>query len=92
MTIIQKLVVDQIEVTTSNVVQVRMANQIIDNSQTPPKVLASEYQRHVVVPGQDYSEEEAKVRAICESVHTPEVVAQYQAEQAAQLAVMQPKI
>ena len=83
MALIQQSIVDQVEVTASNIVQVRMANQIIDDAQTPPKVLASEYHRHCITPGEDYSQEEPKVRAICEAVHTPEVVAQYQADQEA---------
>ena len=86
MTLIQQSIVDQVEIVFSNVVQVRMANQIIDDSQTPPKVLASEYHRHTVAPGDDYSQEEPKVQAICAAVHTPEVIAEYQAQLANQFA------
>ena len=43
--------------------------------------LSSSYHRHVIEAGQDYSEESAEVQAICAAVHTPEVVAAYQASQ-----------
>lgn len=83
MALIQQSIVDQVEVTVSNVVQVRMANQIIDDSQTPPKVLASEYHRHCIAPGEDYSQEDPKVQGICSVVHTAQVIADYKAEQEA---------
>lgn len=43
--------------------------------------LSSSYHRHVIEAGQDYSGESAEVQAICAAVHTPEVVAAYQASQ-----------
>ena len=45
--------------------------------------LSSGYHRHVVVAGQDYSNESAEVQAICAVVHTAEVVAAYEASQEA---------
>ena len=41
--------------------------------------LSSGYHRHVVVAGQDYSNESAEVQAICAAVHTDAVIAAYNA-------------
>ena len=41
--------------------------------------LSSGYHRHVVVAGQDYSNESAEVQAICAVMHTDAVVAAYEA-------------
>ena len=38
--------------------------------------------RHVVSPGQDASDQSAEVQAICNLVHTPEIVAAYLAAMA----------
>jgi hypothetical protein len=71
----KQVVVDQIEVLESGVVQVRTATRIIENGE----VISSSLHRHVVVPGQDYSAEDAKVQAICAAIHTPDVIAAYEA-------------
>jgi hypothetical protein len=70
-------VVDKIEVTESGHVQVRTATRIVEDGAT----LSQSFHRHVVAPGQDYSQEDERVRAICAAVHTPEVIAAYQASQ-----------
>jgi hypothetical protein len=41
--------------------------------------LSSGYHRHVVVAGQDYSNESTEVQAICAAVHTDAVIAAYNA-------------
>jgi hypothetical protein len=45
------------------------------------KEISSQFHRHVVSPGDNYSTENAKVKAICAAVHTAEVIATYQAAQ-----------
>lgn len=70
-------VVDLIEVTENNIVQVRIATRIVEDG----VVISQAYRRSVVEPGQDYSQEDARVQAICAAVHTPEVIAAYQAAQ-----------
>ena len=45
--------------------------------------LSSSFHRHVVTAGDDYSNESAEVQSICELMHTDEVIAAYQAAQAA---------
>ena len=71
--------VDQIEVVENGCVQVRTATKIVEDG----KELNRSFHRHVVAPGDDYSGENARVQAICAAVHTPEVVAAYQAMLAA---------
>jgi hypothetical protein len=80
---LEKIVsVDLIEAVENGCVQVRTCTRIIEDG----KQLSSAFYRHVVAPGDDYSAEDAKVQAICAAVHTPEVVAAYQAAlEAAQL-------
>jgi hypothetical protein len=65
--------VDLIEVIESGVVQVRTKTAIKEDGVE----ITSQFHRHVVAPGQDYSQEDAKVQAICASIHTPEVIAAY---------------
>jgi hypothetical protein len=79
-TMLEKItVVDKIETLENGCVQVRAAIRVLEDG----RVLSQSYHRHVIAPGQDYSEEDAKVQAICAAVHTPEVIAAYQAAQSA---------
>jgi hypothetical protein len=74
--------VDLIEVVENGCIQVRTKTAIVEDG----KEITSQFHRHVVVPGADVSGEDAKVQAIAASIHTPEVIAAYQAAQeAAQL-------
>jgi hypothetical protein len=75
----KKVIVDLVETLESGVVQVRTATKIMDNGVEVSRT----FHRHVVVPGADYSAEDAKVQAICAAIHTPEVVAAYKAAQVA---------
>jgi len=43
------------------------------------EVLTSQRTHRHIEPGQDVSDEDPQVRAVCEAVHTPEVVAAYKA-------------
>lgn len=78
MTLEKQITVDLIEVIENGSVQVRTKTAILEDG----KAISSQLHRHVVVPGDDYSQEDAKVQAICASIHTAEVIAAYQAEQA----------
>lgn len=75
MTIEKTKVIDQIEVTENGCVQVRTKTSIIDNG----TVLTEMFHRHVITPGQDYSNEDKRVQDICKTVHTTDVIAAYQA-------------
>jgi hypothetical protein len=77
MAIEKQTIVDKIEVIENGSVQVRNATRIVEEG----NVISSSYHRHVVAPGQDYSQEDARVQAICAAAHTSEVIAAYQAAQ-----------
>ena len=66
-------IVDRIEVVENGCIQVRTKTAIKEDGVE----ITSQFHRHVVAPGQDYSQEDAKVQAICASIHTPEVIAAY---------------
>lgn len=70
-------VTDKIEVLENGSVQVRTATRIVEDG----NILSTSFHRHVIQPGEDYSQEEAKVQAICSVTHTPEVVAAFLASQ-----------
>ena len=85
----KKVLTDLIEVLENGCVQVRTKTAIVEDG----KEISSKFHRHVVAPGADYSAEDAKVQAICAAVHTPEVVAAYEAAQeAAQVALDEPAV
>jgi hypothetical protein len=75
----KQTVVDLVEALENGTVQVRTATKIIDDGVEVNRT----FHRHIVVPGQDYSQEDAKVQAICAAIHTPDVIAAYEAAQEA---------
>jgi hypothetical protein len=81
-------IVDRIEVIENGSVQVRTKTAIMEDG----KQISGTFHRHVVAPGDDYSAEDARVQAICAATHTPEVVAAYQAAQAALEAARNPQL
>jgi hypothetical protein len=76
--------VDRIEVVENGCVQVRTKTAIKEDGIE----ISSKFHRHVVAPGDDYSGECDKVKAICAATHTAAVVSAYQA---AQTNVAQPE-
>ena len=67
---------DKIEIVGEyKTVQVRTCSKVLEDGVE----LSSGYHRHVVVAGQDYSNESAEVQAICAAVHTESVIAAYNA-------------
>ena len=72
--------VDRIEVVESGVIQVRTKTAIKEDGVE----ISSKFHRHVVAPGDDYSKQDARVKAICAATHTAAVVVAYKAAQAAQ--------
>ena len=75
----KQITVDLIEVIENGCVQVRTKTAIVEDGVQ----LSGTFHRHVVVPGDDYSQEDAKVQSICAAVQTAEVIAAYQAAQEA---------
>jgi hypothetical protein len=72
--------VDLIEVIENGCIQVRTKTTIKEDGVE----ISSKFHRHVVAPGANVSAEDAKVKAIAASIHTPAVISAYQAAQAAQ--------
>jgi len=70
-------IVDLIEVVENGSIQVRTKTVIKENDVE----ISSKFHRHVVVPGANYSGENAKVQAIAASIHTADVIAAYVAAQ-----------
>ena len=67
---------DKIEIVGEfKAVQVRTKTAVMEDGVE----LSSGFHRHVVMAGQDYSNESAEVQAICAAVHTDAVVAAYEA-------------
>jgi len=82
---LEKIVsVDLIEVIENGSIQVRTKTAIKEDGVE----ISSKFHRHVVAPGADVSAEDAKVQAIASAVHTPEVIAAYEAIIAAQEAAL----
>ncbi len=79
MSLTKTTVVDQITVTENGIVLYREATRIMENDVQ----LSQTYHRSSLVPAQDLTGVPANVVAICNTVWTAEVVAAYQAAQAA---------
>jgi DNA-binding transcriptional LysR family regulator len=82
MAITKTTAVDQITVTENGTVLYREATRIMEDG----KQLSQTYHRTSLTPGQDLTGIPANVVAICNVAWTPEVVAAYQAQVAAQQA------
>jgi len=70
-------IVDRIEALENGCVQVRTKTAILEDGVE----ISGKFHRHVVAPGDDYSAEDARVKAICAAMHTPQVIAAYKAAQ-----------
>ena len=73
MALTKETVVDKIEVLESGQVQVRTATRVLEDGE----VLSSSFHRHVLAPGSDTSNEDAKVVAIANATWTADVVTAY---------------
>lgn len=65
--------IDQIEVIENGTIQVRTATIIYDDGNEVSRT----FHRHAIAPNQDCSLEDERVKAICQAVHTPEVIEEY---------------
>jgi hypothetical protein len=70
--------VDRIEVMADQTVAVRYIVTVLEDG-IP---FAEQVKGNYFKPGDDYSNEDAKVQAVCAAVHTADVVAAYKAAQA----------
>ena len=69
--------IDRIDVLENGCVQVRTKTAIKEDGVQ----ISGTFHRHVVAPGDDYSGEDVRVKAICAATHTPQVIAAYKATQ-----------
>jgi len=79
MALTKETVVDQITVTENGIVLYREATSIMEDGNQ----LSQTYHRTSLTPGQDLTGQPAQVVAIAQAAWTAEVVAAYQAQQAA---------
>jgi len=79
MSITKQTVVDQITVTENGIVLFREATRIMENGNQ----ISQTFHRSSLTPAQDLTGIPANVVAICNTVWTAEVIAAYQAAQAA---------
>ena len=77
----KQTIVDRIEVLADQTVAVRYVVTVLEDG----KPFADQVKGNYFKPGDDYSGEDAKVQAICATVHTVEVIAKYIAAQQAQI-------
>jgi DNA-binding transcriptional LysR family regulator len=82
MSLIKTTNIDQITVTENGTVLYREATRIMEDGNE----LSKTFHRSSLLPGQDLTGIPANVVAICNVVWTPEVIAAYQAQVAAQQA------
>jgi hypothetical protein len=75
MALIEKQLVDLVELVQSNHIQVRTAN-IIERDGVE---VTRTFHRHVLAPGDNVTNQDPKVQAIANAVWTEEVIAAYQA-------------
>jgi len=81
MALTEDSVIDSINVKLDGVIEVRRANRVFRDGVE----ISKSYHRHVVVPGDDLSLEDSKVAAVGATVHTPEVIAAFEAAQEAKI-------
>lgn len=77
MSLEEKTVIDLIQVVENGVVQVREKVSIYRNGEE----ISYSFHRWTVSPGEDYSTQPEKVRAICSAAHTPDVVIKWREQQ-----------
>jgi len=73
MALTEKTIIDKIEVLENNSIQVRIANVIEKDGVE----ITRTFNRHVVNPSNDISQEDAKVQAVANAIWTEEIIAEY---------------
>jgi len=81
MTFEKQTFVDRIEVLADNTVAVRYVITVNEDGQQFAEQIKGNYFK----PGDDYSQEDAKVQSVCALIHTPEVITAYKEAQNANI-------
>ena len=76
----EQTLISSITILEDGQLQVRRSRRVFDGAE----LLAERYQRHVLGPGDDLTNEDARVRAVAELLWTPAVVTAFRAARAAQ--------
>jgi hypothetical protein len=71
----KQIIVDKIEVKELGVVYAELALNVKQGSKFVKQTVHSV----TIVPGENYSSQDASIQAICETAHTPQVIAAYRA-------------
>lgn len=69
----EKIVLDMIEILENGIIQIRQANIVEKDG----KEIARNYNRYVLVPGDDLSAQDLKIVAIAKVVWTKEIIDSY---------------
>ena len=67
------VVIDKIEIVENGIVQVRQATKILENGEE----LSKSYHRWSLSPGQNITDQDIRVQAVCNAVWTMEIVEQF---------------
>ena len=73
--------ISRIEISNDQTVAVRYVVTVTEDGQPFAEQIKGNYIR----PGDDYSQEDAKVQSVCALIHTPEVIAAYKEAQNANI-------
>lgn len=73
MALIEKTIIDRIEILENNTIQVREATIITKDDHE----LTRTYHRYVLAPDQDISDQNDKIKVIANAIWTDEVIAAY---------------
>ena len=77
----KQTIIDRIEVMQDQTVAVRYLVTITEDG----KPFSEQVKGNYFKPGDDYSQEDAKVQSVCSLIHTPEVVTAYKEAQNANI-------
>ena len=70
----EQTVISAITILEDGQLQIRRSRRVFDG----PTMIAEQYHRHVLAPGDETTTEDARVRQVATLLWTPEVVAEYQ--------------
>ena len=77
MTLEKVVSVDRMDITQNGIVQFGMVTRILEDG----KEISRTTHRSTVSPGDDYSQLDPRIQAVCAVVHTQEAITEYQAKQ-----------
>ena len=75
----QNIVIDKIEILENGIIQIRQRTDIFDDL-NPSIIMASNYHRNCLTPGQDLTGQEPKVLPVAHAIWTPAINAAYQTQ------------